>query len=265
MANLRRILLVLLLIAVLGTISWLVLRPHDSEPTYKGRPLNYWLGTYGPGNSFATQTNAVEAVRQIGANAIPALLRRFNAHDSRFKLTLIRLAQKQHHINLNLRTAEQKHSDALFGFMALASNGKSAVPDLLQIYNQRRPGPYDDPVTIAQILANMGPAASNAVPRLVQDTTETNYLIRSAAVWTLGAIHSNPALTVPALTASLRDPADSIRGTAARGLGNFGSDAQSAVPELILALTDIGPFTRNNAAKALKLIDPAAAAQAGVK
>src|SRR5260370_23320474 len=128
MTNLRRILLVLLLVAVLSTISWLVLRPHDSEPIYKGRPLNYWLRTYGPGNSFSAQTNAVEAVRQIGANAIPTLLRRFRAHDSNFKLKLIQLLQKQHHINLNLRTAEQKHSDALFGFMALAANGKSAVP-----------------------------------------------------------------------------------------------------------------------------------------
>ncbi len=48
MAKTRRILPILLLLAILATISWLVLRPHDPEPVYNGKPLTYWLDGFYP-------------------------------------------------------------------------------------------------------------------------------------------------------------------------------------------------------------------------
>jgi vesicle coat complex subunit len=111
----------------------------------------------------------------------------------------------------------------------------------------------------------MGPAAADAVPRFVQDSTDTNSEIRYAAVWTLGFIHARPELAVLALASRLGDTNENVRGIATVNLAAFGSDAKSVVPELVSALTDTSPDVRARAAIALKKIDPEAAAQAGVK
>jgi hypothetical protein len=210
----------------------------------------------------------MESVRQIGTNAIPTLLHMLKARDSKFKLAVIRFAVMHPIINRNyirFKTAETQHLYALFGFYCLGPQGKSAMPALIEISNEYRPGRDDDPVPIARIFAGLGPAAADAVPWLVQDITDTNVLIRLNAVEALGKIHSRPELAVPALTGSLRDPDMAVRVNAAFSLEAFESDAKSAVPELVHALEDIAFEVRFYAASALQKIDPEAAAKAGVK
>src|SRR5882724_10172199 len=129
----RRILTVTLLIAAVGALVWFLLRP-DPEPTYQGKPLSYWLDGFVSGNP--SPDKATEAVRQIGTNAIPTLLCLLRAEDSKFKLKLIRLSQKQHLINFDLRTADFKHMEAELGFECLGSLAKSAVPDIIESYNE---------------------------------------------------------------------------------------------------------------------------------
>jgi len=264
MATKRRTLLVTLLIAVLGGVSWLLLRP-DPEPIYQGKPLSYWLRGFDSGSTPSAQGKADEAMRQIGTNAIPTLLRMLKPTDSQFKLNLIQFAKKQNLINIKWRTAWTLHREALFGFRCLGPQGKTAVPALLEIYNERRSGQYyRDCVFFAQTFATMGPDASNAVPQLVQDTTDTKIYTRLYAVGALAGIHARPDLALPALVKSLSDPIDTIRAEAIAGLGAFGTNAQSAVPDLLKALADPSPAVRNNAASALQQIDPEAAAKAGV-
>ncbi len=258
----RRLLLLALLIAAVGVVVWIVLRP-DPEPTYQGKPLTYWLDGFVSGNP--SPDEATEAVRQIGTNAIPTLLRLLRAGDSKFKLKLIQLSQKQHVINIKLKYAGTRQKEGFYGFVALGALAKSAVPALLEIYNEHRTGTYDNFLTTAQLIANMGPAAADAVPRFVQATTDTNFQVRFNAVLTLSQIRARPDLSVPALTASLRDPDETVRGTAALCLVDFGTNAQPAVPELINLLADPSVDIKNDAATALKHIDPEAATKAGVK
>jgi len=264
----RRYLLVTLLIAVLGFAPWLLLRP-DPEPTYQGKPLTDWCYQYA-GNSFLDsntelQKQAETAIRTIGTNAIPTLLRMLQARDSKFKLMLMQLSQKQHVVNINWKTAQIQHDIARVGFSVLGSDGKSAVPALLEIYCNCRPSPYDDRGNIAEIIALIGPAVEDAVPRFVQDTTDTNLYIRWSAISALGRIHARPDLAVPVLIRSLHDQDGIVREEAACSLAAFGNNARSAAPELIKTLTDPYPGISNAVAYALKKIDPAAAAQAGVK
>ncbi len=259
MSNKRRILLVTLLIAALGFASWLLLRP-DPEPTYQGKPLTYWLDGIVHGRS----AEATEAVRQIGTNSIPALLRKLSSGDSKIKLKLMQLSRKQHLINIKWRTAENEHFEGQFGFGCLGYQGKPAVPGLIEIYNQNRPGPYNDPYSIEEIFGCIGHPGPDAIPQIVQDTTNSDYAARATAVWSLWQIHSKPELSVPALTRTLHDPDDNIRASAANGLAAFSIDAKSAVPDLIKALGDPFPHVKTAAATALQIIDPAAAAKAGV-
>ena len=203
-------------------------------------------------------------MRAIGTNAIPTLLRLLNAEDSKFKLQLLQLAEKQRVINLHPKRTEFRRFEAKFGLICLGPEAKSAVPVLMEIYREHRPGPYDDPRSIAEIFTAIGPAAADAVPLLVQDTTNTDLLISCCAVQTLGEIHARPELTVPTLTMSLHGPGESIRALAAQGLAAFGGDARAAVPDLVIALSDPSSRVSAMAASALKQInrDPSAAQSA---
>ncbi len=271
MRKTRRYLLVTLLIAAVSVASWLLLS-QPGEPVYQGKSLTFWCD-HCAAKSFLSsdqelQEQAGIAIRAIGTNAIPTLVRMLRAKDS--KLNLIELASKQHVINIELKTATDRHYEALMAFMCLGPEAKFAVPALIEIFNECHsdlyngaPGPRAS--IIADIFSNIGPAAADAVPQLVQFTTDTNYNIRWSAVSALGEIHAKPDLAVPVLTKSLRDPIGVIRGKAAISLSAFGSDARSAVPELIKALADPYSDERADAASALKKIDPEAAAQAGIK
>src|SRR6478609_8731880 len=93
-----RILFAFMVIAIVGGIAWQVLRPREQEPVYQGQPLSVWLEGYlskfkwnGP-----ERQKADEAMRQIGTNALPTLLRLIKANDSASVRELYRLAQKQH-------------------------------------------------------------------------------------------------------------------------------------------------------------------------
>lgn len=87
------------------------------------------------------------------------------------------------------------------------------------------------------------------------------------AVW---KVKGETEKTIPALLSGLQDHTtyyyqNEIREIAAQTLGEIGPAAKNAVPHLIEALNDPQPKVRDAAAKALKLIDPSAAAKAGVK
>ena len=269
MTNKRRILLsITLLIAAVGFVSWLILS-QPGEPVYHGKPLSYWCDqyaeNYAPVPNMAPVKQAEIAIRTIGTNGVPTLLRLLKAKDSKFKTKFIQFAQKQHVITVKWEPASLKNGQALVGFSILGPLGKSAVPALLEIYNEHRNGPWGQSDGIAEIFASMGPAAAEAVPQLSQDTANANLFIRFRAVRALRQIHARPGLAVPALTRALLDQDYGVRTDAALSLGEFGTDATSAVPELIKALGDPSSVVRDQAASALKKIDPEAAAQAGVK
>jgi len=200
--------------------------PEPAERTHVSWQADeLWLDGIGNGGT----SDATEAMQQIGTNAIPILLRMLKSkEDSRYKLWLIQLVQKQHVIDFKWRTAQTRHSEAMYAFGDLGSQAKSAMPILLQIYNERRPGP----ITIQQPLPTFSAAwagGSRCCPAARPRHHEHQPSLRFSAVLTLGQIQANPALTVPALTASLRDQNAGVRIVAVRGLAAFGSDAKSSV------------------------------------
>jgi len=65
----------ILVLAVALFTGGLFLLSRNREPSYGGKSLTEWLQIYAEWNSAtATSTQAVEAVRQIGTNALPLLL-----------------------------------------------------------------------------------------------------------------------------------------------------------------------------------------------
>ena len=81
----------------------------------------------------------------------------------------------------------------------------------------------------------------------------------------LGHLHAEPGLAVPALMNDFPGNDPELRVWILMAIGPFETNARAAVPMVLEALSDNDQEVRDQAAWALKRIDPAAAAKAGVK
>lgn len=143
----RRILLVGLVLAMLGVISWEVLRPH--EPVYKGRPLSAWLKDYdGQYNGIFTTPlawtwhDADLAVRAMRTNALPILIDELGSRDSPAKVALVNWFNRHVSPKFQLTTEYERHGRALCGIRALGSDARPAIPVLAE-YLKRINRPTD--------------------------------------------------------------------------------------------------------------------------
>jgi HEAT repeat protein len=138
---------------------------------------------------------------------------------------------------------------------------------LIEIYEMKISA-YSQAFT-ANSLGAFGPAAKSAIPVLVRGSGTSNATVRALTLIALGEIHSEPELVVPALTKAVNDPDPEIRRSGCEGLywiGVFGPpsrEVRQTAPALVGLLSD-GSVTVA-AAKALKAIDPDAAARVGVR
>ena len=174
------VLAVAALLALVGVIGWQVLRPSD-EPVYKGKRLTKWLvpHPYLELNSSTTgilTPEAEEALRQIGSNAVPTLLRMLRARGSALKVKLMGLVQSQHVIKVEYIPANIWNASALEGFKILGSDGQSAVPELIRIASDN----FSATSTSCAILSlvKVGPAARQAVPYLAHWVTNSDKRLR---------------------------------------------------------------------------------------
>ena len=134
LSNRWSIALGLILVGVLGWFAWEALSRR--EPLYAGKPLSFWLKGFDigynnpqkPGNS-----ESVEAVREAGTNAIPALLRLLRSRDSDLIHRFTRLLAKQRMIHVDYVTADRQRWVAREGFGALGLCAKPAIPELVAV------------------------------------------------------------------------------------------------------------------------------------
>ncbi|MGO8928673.1 MAG: HEAT repeat domain-containing protein [Limisphaerales bacterium] len=268
--------LAVLLVMLAGVSAWLGLHAQNREPVYRGKPLRYWLRGYRAGNlswNQSTAETANEAVKHMGTNAIPTLLEMFSASDSALDIKLLkwsytwrRWAGKQHFFKISpsphLRSYEAL--EALIAFRALGPEASGAVPGLIHLLNQNPPA--WNQVWIEGLLGEFGPAAKQAVPALLRKSQDSSPYARRGALDALGKIGTEPDRVVPVLINALHDPDSYVRGSALGALGKYGPNAKLAVPALVAFLNASNDSANTMlAADALKAIDPAAAAQAGVK
>jgi hypothetical protein len=288
-----------LLVAIAGVVIWRALRPQ--EPVYQGKPLSSWLIASTTTGTPQAQEQANAAVRQVGTNALPTLLRMLRVKDSPLKVKLMALADKQHVVKIRYTSAEKWNVAAFHAFLALGTNAQSAAPALPEIANENIS--HASRAYAISALGAIGPPASEALPSLFRWATNADADVRFSAFWSLAEIGAEldrvvplltnalrdpyyaaragavealgklgadakiavPALVVPLLTNVLHDPSLSIQRMAVEALGKFGPDAKIAVPALVELLNASTGFLREGSTNALKKIDPQAAARAGVK
>src|SRR5713226_10021674 len=90
MGKKRGLLLAVLFVALAGGLVWVLSRPAES--VYQGKPLSAWLNEI---NGWDTNQAAFVAFREIGTNAIPALLKIIESGDPPFQRMMWVLNRKQ--------------------------------------------------------------------------------------------------------------------------------------------------------------------------
>lgn len=277
---------------VLGTVgllaAWLTI-PNATEPEYDSQPLSYHLFslTYG---DVRRERAAREAVRAMGTNAVPQLIRILEARESSFKTCFNELARRQSLIRFRFEplSVRQMHAalacqelgpvaapaiPALAALVADPELAQWAVPALAEIGPQTFPlltnalfsGNATAKVAAAGSLRHMRPREL-AVPPLLRTLESRDARLRSLAAESLGAVGLDSSAIVSALIPRLDDVDNSVRISAARSLGWLGHSASAAVPKLIeLYRAEEGMPGQWHVATALASIDSNAAEREGVK
>ncbi len=287
----RRLLIVL---AVCAAVVALVIALIPREPRYDGRTLSEWIADSAPRKSpDPEQTRAVEAVRHIGTNGLPWLVKWIGAKEPAWQLKLINKPSRlplwiRHRVLPRLFRINSYHFHqrlALDGFVILGPEAAPAVPDLLQIVASspngspasgaledigiaglppalnvltNRANSAEVRVAAAIWITRTDPKAESEmiVSLMAQCLRDRNPKVTRLAAGVLANRRAEPELVVPILISSLTNLDFNARLGATFGLRQYGERATSAVPALVLALKD--PLVGQQAEDALFAIDPAA-------
>ncbi len=285
-----RIVLAILGAAIFGWLGWDALRPH--EPAYQGKRLSEWLDAYNQAGAMDKIGPVSEAIRTMGTNSLPFLLTHIKHTDSPLEQIFVELMKKQHWVKLPFYGADPYLSTSILALSALGSNAAPICPELLKVAEE--PDSYWRG-TIP--LLAIGPAS---IPTLAKVCASTNEQVRMEAVLMIAMLKSTPAPWfswgwqkaplngrplfrplfilgyavgddgVRGMIKLLEDPDAAVRRASADALGHYSSPAytqvaKSAVKPLLKAQNDADAEVRFAAGKTLKIIDPEAAAKAGVK
>jgi hypothetical protein len=219
------------ILALTGLI-WSASRQLPPNPVYNGKRLSVWLEAFGPKEHQNTTKwdEASDALRQIGTNSVPLLLQLLRARDSKLKLKVVELAQKQELFKIDFIPASDRRMGACKAFAALRNLGQDAVPELIKIYGEENSSEFRS--SIEYVFSCIGPDARSAIPLLLRAATNSDFQIRVSALWALGSIHAEPQSCVPVLIQALHETNDFATMSAAHALGMFGTNAQAAIPLL---------------------------------
>ncbi len=131
---------VVLLAALAGVIGWQVAKVND-EPAYRGKRLTAWLTeirteNVSPETGQREPCEADEAIRELGTNGIPTMLRLLRVRDSALKVKLMALLDRQNVVQVEFTPAEDWNLAAMLGLLEIRSNAQSAIPGLIAIIDE---------------------------------------------------------------------------------------------------------------------------------
>lgn len=238
----RRSRWVLMGIVVVGLVALGITLIADREPEYQGKPLSYWLEKLPldpphdpPG------IEAQLAVRAIGTNALPYLLRAITSQDSQVRKDLISLDDRISMIDLHLEPASKKVDQAVAGFIALGEIAEPAVPELVALVHNE-----ETFVIAGTLLPYLGRAGFDATVAMLRDT---NAALRSVAALQLGwpipvgtsssassdfayRYRQRASVAIPRLIDLLRDSDSGVVSAAVKTLGVLRIQRNDVIPAL---------------------------------
>ena len=186
MTRRRRALLILLGCGLVACVVW-VAWPEEREPEYQGKKLSEWLllhTIYKATNAGSTEP-AATAVREIGTNGLPWLLRAISFEPGKWRQVVAKLPQPFRRVAF-FRDGILHRVEALHGFHILGPAATPAIPQLTDWANNAPASSQRKPFALSA-LSEMGQDFLQ-IPRLVQELNSdtsvreraTNDLLRIA-------------------------------------------------------------------------------------
>jgi len=172
----RKLLILLACLAVIGVV--VVVAARDDEPTCRGVPLSAWLQTADRLSENVLSLDARHAVRYIGTNAIPYLLKWIHATPTAWQKTarskLPRsLSQSRFGRSLAGWDREAMPAYAATGFGILGTNAAAAIPELKSIMQDT-----DHPETAYYAIMALANIGAPALPTLTSAFSDKGYPLR---------------------------------------------------------------------------------------
>jgi HEAT repeat len=122
---------------------------RTKEPVYQGKTLTAWIVQYHRYSNAHSEealqefkpkvVEAEKAIRAIGTNAIPFLLQKLTAKNSRPIMAMNELLDRQSLISFRFSDAQWERTWAYEGFEALGEAGRPACPELFELLNDPNP------------------------------------------------------------------------------------------------------------------------------
>jgi hypothetical protein len=268
----RRHILLLLAAALLAGAVIVALIPAR-EPSYGGRKLSEWLRLYMEGGRPA-QEQARHAIRQIGTNAIPFLLRWIQYEPWGLKgriqgelaarpglRTAVEKLEAHRRIQVWLSTDKkmQLSNGAINAFGVLGRDAKSAFPELVRLASNRRATVSAWQATYA--LTQIGMDAE-VLPLFMADLRSPQVEVRRMGAGNIALLATNARPAVPLLIQCLTN--ERTYCEACYSLGELKLEPDLVVPALTRAVQSsnfpwpISPLDRAMASTALSKFGPEA-------
>jgi HEAT repeat protein len=197
----------------------------DHAPLYRGKPVYYWVEQVNSRDASASSQASAIVTKEIIPQLTEVMFH--DTNDSQLKLALVEKLNELPGIFILSATADVRRAKA------------------------------------AEAIGELGAAGKSAIPALLQALKSADGAVHPSAVTALGKIRREPETIIPLLIGYLDDK--NLNDEAAEALGDFGSRAKAAVPKLVSLLKVQDKDLHVAVVIALKKIDPAAAAAAGVK
>lgn len=207
-----------LLAALIVIVGTLITRPQPVvNPSYNGKKLSAWLEELSSHYPAEIQTNAVFAIRAIGTNAIPLLLRNLSCknEEASFFIFLKKQWARKFGGEESLSPVVLR-SRAVAGFEALGSLGAPAAPRLRELIRSKG-------TAIDAARAYGASKTSDAFPLLLDCLDSSDSIERAAGAAGLGELGNLARPAVGKLSDVVaNDPDDTVRTYALESLGLIG-------------------------------------------
>jgi HEAT repeat protein len=248
--------------------------PARKEPVYQGKTLTQWLKQLDDGEVYGissgslptfsrAQIEAAEAIRAIGTNALPLLLKDIHASPSERALG-IRIHRGWSSINRRLfrglidfdevTSEDRVRWRAAQGLSALGPLAKPAVPELRRLLFTNYF--HSSIKEAAYALAGIGPDGIAVLTNAIQPTNEWSGM---CAIWAFGQHPAAGTNVTPFLINATTSSSEGTACGAIQVLGLFHVDGERVIPALKNALTNSSAAVRNDVTNALGKFGPEAA------
>jgi HEAT repeat protein len=240
-----------------------------------------WHDPLDDGDTQTEHEAAADAIRHIGSNAVPWLLKWMQYEQPAWKEGIEDFRNRHRLTWITVDRAELRARGAHGVFEVLGPRGRAAAPELTRLLNQpvEKISSYRalyalsylgadalNPLMSAStnaslrlrcqaltLLGKLGTNARPAIPLLFECFQDKDWNVASAAAAGLGQMKFAPDTIVPFLTEALRGR---YREYAAMALRQFGEQSRPALPALLELCSDPEDLVRQEATNAIREIAP---------